>query len=218
MGTNISLTRKIEKYIEDFSQNLHPVQKEIIFYNKNLGDIKKMQISVLQCHFLKLIAQISKAKRILEIGTFTGLSTLSMSLALPKDGFLLALDKNKETNIKAQEFFKKANQGKKIKTIIKPALETLKELQNDNSIFDIIFIDADKENYKNYYDNSIELVKTGGLIIIDNVLWRGEVTNKNNNEKFTNIIRNFNNYVKNDKRTEQIIVPLGDGFTVCSKL
>jgi caffeoyl-CoA O-methyltransferase len=218
MGTNINLTRKIEKYIEDFSQNLHPVQKEIIFYNKNLGNIKKMQISVLQCHFLKLITQISKAKRILEIGTFTGLSSLSMSLALPKDGFLLALDKNKETNIKAQEFFKKANQDKKIKTIIKPALETLKELQNDNSIFDIIFIDADKGNYKNYYDYSIELVKTGGLIIIDNVLWRGEVTNKNNNEKFTNIIRDFNNHVKNDKRTEQIIVPLGDGFTVCSKL
>ena len=218
MGTNINLTRKIEKYIEDFSQNLHPVQKEIIFYNKNLGNIKKMQISVLQCHFLKLITQISKAKRILEIGTFTGLSSLSMSLALPKDGFLLALDKNKETNIKAQEFFKKANQDKKIKTIIKPALETLKELQNDNSIFDIIFIDADKDNYKNYYDYSIELVKTGGLIIIDNVLWRGEVTNKNNNEKFTNIIRDFNNHVKNDKRTEQIIVPLGDGFTVCSKL
>ena len=141
-----------------------------------------------------------------------------MSLALPEDGTLIALDKNNDTNIKAQEFFKKAKQDKKIKIITKPALDALKELQNDNLTFDIIFIDADKDNYKNYYNNAIEMLKTGGLIIVDNVLWRGEVADENNNKKFTKIIRNFNTYVKNDKRTEQIIVPLGDGFTVCSKL
>ena len=218
MGTNINITTKVEKYIEDFSQNLDPVQKEIISYNKNLGDIKKMQIAVSQCHFLKLITKISKAKSILEIGTFTGLSALSMSLALPEDGTLIALDKNNDTNIKAKEFFKKAKQDKKIKIITKPALETLKELQNDNLKFDIIFIDADKDNYKNYYNNAIEMLKTGGLIIVDNVLWHGEVADENNNKKFTIIIRDFNAYVKNDKRTEQIIIPLGDGFTVCSKL
>ncbi len=218
MGTNINITSEIEKYIEDFSHNLHPVQKEIISYNRNLGDIKKMQISVSQCHFLKLITKISKSKRILEIGTFTGLSTLSMSLGLPEDGILIALDKNLDTNKKAKEFFYKANQSKKIKTIIKPALETLKELKNDNSIFDIVFIDSDKENYKNYYDNVVEMVKVGGLIIIDNVLWHGEVIDACNNEKFTKIIKDFNTYVKNDKRTEQTIIPLGDGLTVCRKI
>jgi len=177
-----------------------------------------MQIAVSQCYFLELITKISKAKKILEIGTFTGLSTLSMALGLPDDGYLIALDKNKETSKTALNFFKKANQNKKIKTIIKPALESLKEIKKENLIFDIIFIDADKNNYQNYYNEVIDLTKEDGLIIIDNVLWHGEVADKNNNDKLTNIIRDFNNYVKNDNKTEQVIIPLGDGLTVCRKL
>ena len=218
MGRDLDINNKIQNYIQDLSKKLHPVQSEIISYNESLGDIKRMQISVSQCHFLELITKISNAKKILEIGTFTGLSTLSMALGLPDDGNLITLDKNIETNLKAQSFFKKANQDKKIKTIVKPALETLEEFTNDNLIFDIIFIDADKDNYKNYYDKVIQMTKLGGLIIIDNVLWHGEVVDKENNEKFTKIIREFNTYVKNDKRTEQIILPLGDGLTICSKL
>ena len=124
MGKDLEIGDKVKSYIEKLSKELHPVQKEIISYNKTLGEIKKMQITVSQCHFLELITRISKAKKILEIGTFTGLSTLSMSLGLPDDGLLIALDKNKETCIAASNFFKKANQDKKIKTIIKPALES----------------------------------------------------------------------------------------------
>ena len=218
MGKDLDINFKIQNYIKDLSKKLHPVQSEIISYNESLGDIKKMQIAVSQCYFLELITKISKSKKILEIGTFTGLSTLSMALGLPEDGRIIALDKNSETNIKAKEFFKKAEQDKKIKTIINPALDTLNELKKENSIFDIIFIDADKENYKDYYNRSFDLLKRGGLIIIDNVLWHGEVADEKNNEKFTNIIRDFNTFVKNDERTEQIILPLGDGFTICNKL
>jgi caffeoyl-CoA O-methyltransferase len=218
MGKNLEITPLIEKYIENFSQSLHPVQKEIISYNKNLGDIQRMQIAVSQCYFLELIIKISNSKKILEVGTFTGLSALSMSLALPNDGSVIALDKNIETNKIATHFFKKANQEKKIKTIIKIALESIEELKKENSVFDIVFIDADKDNYKKYYESTLELTKKNGLIIIDNVLWHGEVADKNNNEKYTNIIRDFNEYVKNDRRTEQVIIPLGDGFTVCRKL
>ena len=218
MGKDLDINIKIQNYIQDLSKELHPVQSEIISYNETLGDIKRMQIAVSQCHFLELITKISNAKKILEIGTFTGLSTLSMAIGLPDDGSLIALDKNIETNLKAQSFFKKANQDKKIKTIVKPALETLEEFTNDNLIFDIIFIDADKNNYKNYYNKVIQMTKQGGLIIIDNVLWHGEVADEKNNEKYTNIIRDFNTYVKNDTRTEQIILPLGDGLTICSKL
>ena len=218
MGKDLNINSKIQNYIQDLSKKLHPVQSEIISYNESLGDIKRMQIAESQCHFLELITKTSNAKKILEIGTFTGLSTLSMALGLPDNGSLIALDKNSETNLKAQSFFKKANQDKKIKTIVNPALETLEKLKHDNLIFDIIFIDADKNNYINYYDKVIEMTKSGGLIIIDNVLWHGEVADAQNNEKFTNIIRDFNNYVKNDKRTEQIILPLGDGLTICSKL
>ena len=218
MGKDLDINFKIQNYIKDLSKKLHPVQSEIISYNESLGDIKRMQIAISQCYFLELITKISKAKKILEIGTFTGLSTLSMALGLPEDGMIIALDKNSETNIKAKEFFKKAEQDKKIKTIINPALDTLNELKKENLIFDIIFIDADKENYKYYYNKSFDLLKRGGLIIIDNVLWHGEVADEKNNEKFTNIIRDFNTFVKNDERTEQIILPLGDGFTICNKL
>jgi len=218
MGKNLEINFEIEKYIEELSYNLHPIQKEIIKYNDSLGDIKRMQISVSQCHFLHLFTKVSKIKNVLEIGTFTGLSTLSIALALPNDGNLIALDKNEATNKVAVDFFKKANQEIKINTIIKPALDSLAQLKKNNKIFDMVFIDADKENYKNYYDNSLDLTTKDGLIIIDNVLWHGDVIDKTKNDKLTNIIRDFNSYVKNDKKTEQIILPLGDGFTVCRKL
>ena len=218
MGKNLELNSALEKYIEDLSYNLHPTQHEIIKYNNSLGDIKRMQISVSQCHFLHLITKVSKIKSVLEIGTFTGLSALSIALALPDDGNLIALDKNASTIKVAINFFKKANQEKKIKTIIKTALISLNEFKKNNKVFDMVFIDADKENYKNYYDKSLDLINKDGLIVIDNVLWHGEVVDKTKNDKFTNTIRDFNYYVKNDKKTEQIILPLGDGFTVCRKL
>tara|TARA_A100000164_G_scaffold212732_1_gene188505 strand:- start:33 stop:689 length:657 start_codon:yes stop_codon:yes gene_type:complete len=218
MGKDLEISHEIHKYIHEISKSLHPVQTEIISYNESLGDIKRMQVSITQCHFLEMITKVSKAKKILEIGTFTGLSTLSMSLGLPDDGIIIALDKNKETNIKAKDYFKRAKQDRKIRTIIKPALETLKDLNKDNFKFDIVFIDADKENNRNYYDKVMSMVKKTGLIIIDNVLWHGEVADKNNNDKYTTIIREFNEYVKTDIRTEQIVIPLGDGLTVCRKL
>ena len=129
MGKNLEITTLLEKYIEKFSYSLHPIQKEIISYNERLGDIKRMQIAVSQCHFLQLIIKVSNSKKILEVGTFTGLSALSMSLALPDDGKVIALDKNVETNKIAIDFFKKAKQEKKIKTIIKPAIESIEELK-----------------------------------------------------------------------------------------
>ena len=150
MGANLEITNKLQNYINDFGLKLNPIQQEIIDYNKTLGDIKRMQIDPTQCYFLHLIIKISNIKNVLEIGTFTGLSALSISLALPNDGKLITLDKNKETNEIASDFFKKANQDHKIETIIKPALESLKELKNNK--FDMVFIDADKMNYKEYYE------------------------------------------------------------------
>ena len=218
MGSNLTINKEIEKYINSYSLELNPIQKEIISYNESLGEIKRMQIAVSQCHFLHLIIKISKIKNILEIGTFTGLSALSMSLALPDDGKLICLDKNQEKIKIANNFFKKAKQEKKIKTIIKPALDSLIELNRNKKKFDLIFIDADKENNKNYYDQSISLLNPDGLIIIDNVLWHGEIVDKKNQGKLTLAIRKFNSYVNNDKRTENLIIPLGDGLSVCRKL
>ena len=216
MGANLDITEKLQNYINDFGLKLNPIQQEIIDYNKTLGDIKRMQVDPTQCHFLHLIIKISNIKNVLEIGTFTGLSALTISLALPEDGKLIALDKNDETNKIALSFFKKASQEHKIETIIKPALETLEELKNKK--FDMIFIDADKMNYKQYYEKSLGLIDQGGLIIIDNVLWHGEVADEKKNDKFTLNIREFNEFVSNDKRVEQVIIPLGDGMTVCRVL
>ena len=206
MGKNLEITEKLEKYINNFSLKLNPIQQEIIDYNNTLGDVKRMQVATSQCHFLHLIIKISNIKNVLEIGTFTGLSALSIALALPDDGKLVALDKDEGTNKIALDFFKKANQDNKIQTIVKPALDSLEELKN--SKFDMVFIDADKMNYKEYYERSLNLMDKGGLIIVDNVLWHGEVADDDNLDKYTINIRDFNTYVANDKRVEQIIVPV----------
>ena len=216
MGSDLKITNLLQEYIIDHGLKLHPVQKEIINYNTSLGDIKKMQIAISQCQFLHLIIKISNIKNILEIGTFTGLSTLSMALALTENGKITTLDKNEETNKIAINFFKKAKQDHKIKTIINPALESLDKIKDQ--IFDLIFIDADKMNYKKYYEISLNLLNHGGLIIIDNVLWYGDVVDKNNNDEFTLNIRDFNNYISKDNRVEKLIIPLGDGMTICRKI
>ena len=216
MGSDLNITKQLQDYILKHGLKLHPIQKEIINHNLTLGDVKKMQISISQCQFLHLIIKISKIKSVLEIGTFTGLSTLSMALALPKEGKIISLDKNKFTDKIAIKFFKKAKEDHKIKTIVNLALESLKILQDKK--FDLIFIDADKMNYKEYYESSLQLINKEGLIIIDNVLWHGEVVDKNKNDKFTKNIRDLNDYISKDKRVEKVMVPFGDGMTICRKI
>ena len=216
MLKNLDLTENLENYIIDHSEKLTNIQKEIINHNITLGDKQKLQISISQAKFLQTIIKISNTKNILEIGSFTGFSALSMAIVLPPDGVLISLDKNLEFSNKAKHFYEKANE-KKIKQIIKPALESLKELKNSGQKFDLIFIDADKENYINYYDISIDMVGSGGMILIDNVLWHGEVSNRSKNDKYTNIIREFNNHIRKDIRIIKNIIPIGDGLTICIK-
>ena len=216
MPKKLDLTDNLEKYIIDHSETLSDVQNEIIQYNKSLGDQQRLQISISQAQFLQTLIKVSNVKKILEIGSFTGFSALSMAMALPVDGILISLDKNPEFSKKAKYFYDKANE-KRIKQIIKPALESLKELKITKKLFDLIFIDADKENYLNYYESCIDLIDKKGLIVIDNVLWHGEVAEDTNNDKFTNIIRDFNNHVKQDKRITKTIIPIGDGLTICRK-
>ena len=216
MPKKLDLTENLEKYIIDHSESLTDVQKEIIQYNISLGDQQRLQISVSQAQFLQTLIKISNIKKILEIGSFTGFSALSMALALPSDGLLISLDKSPEFSMKAQSFYEKANE-KKIKQIIKPATESLNELKDSSQRFDLIFIDADKENYLNYYESCLELIDKKGLIVIDNVLWHGEVIDERKNDKFTNIIREFNIHVKKDSRVVKNIIPIGDGLTICIK-
>ena len=218
MFKNIEVTQDLLDYIYNHSSSLHPIQKEILQYNKTLGDIQRMQISETQALFLQFIIKFTNITSCLEIGTFTGFSALSMALVLPIDGKLVALDKDKEIIKVAQSFFKKAKMDNKISTIIENAEKTLKSLIEVNSIFDLVFIDADKANYTTYFDFAINLVKRNGLIIFDNVLWHGDVAKKNVTDDQTELIRKFNMYIKNDKKTEKTILPIGDGLTICRKL
>ena len=218
MTKSLKIDEKLEKYISDHSYDLHPVQKEILNHNDKLGDVKKMQISITQAYFFQLFIKTNNIKNILEVGTFTGYSALSMGLAAPKDGNITCLDINKETSEVARNFFKKANLDKKIKIILGPATNSLEKLKDDKKIFDMIFIDADKENYKNYYSLSLELVKNNGFILIDNVLWKGDVADPVKNDQLTNVIREFNSFIKKDDRVEKTILPLGDGITICRKI
>ena len=218
MFKNIEVTQDLLDYIYSHTSPLHPVQKEILEYNKTLGDIQRMQISETQALFLQFIIKFNNITSCLEIGTFTGFSALSMALALPIDGKLVALDKDKDISKVAQSFFKKAKMQNKISIIVENAEKTLKSLIQVNSAFDLVFIDADKANYTNYFDFALNLVKRNGLIIFDNVLWHGDVAKKNITDNQTELMRKFNTYIKNDKRTEKKILPIGDGLTICRKL
>ena len=218
MLKNIEVTQDLLDYIYDHTQPLHPVQRDILNHNKTLGDIQRMQISEVQGHFLQLIIKINNVKNCLEVGTFTGFSSLTMALALPNGGKLTTLDHDKKIVHVAKDFFKKGNLDNKIEIIISPALETLKKFSQDGKKFDLIFIDADKGNYKNYYELSLNLINEKALIIFDNVLWHGEVFKKNLTDEQTIIMREFNKYIKDDNRVEKIILPLGDGLTICRKI
>jgi len=218
MLKNIEVTQDLLNYIYNHTHPLHHVQKDILTHNKTLGDIQRMQISEIQGHFLQLIIKISNVKNCLEIGTFTGFSTLTMALALPKGGKIITLDHDEKIVHVAKNFFKKGKLENKIETVISPALDTLKKFLQEGKKFDLVFIDADKGNYKNYYDLSLNLINAKALIIFDNVLWHGDVYKKTATDKQTNIMREFNKYIKNDNRVEKVILPLGDGLTICRKV
>ena len=218
MLKDLKLTRDLLDYIYSHSQPLNSVQKEILEHNKTLGNLQRMQISEIQGHFLQLIIKITNSKKCLEIGTFTGFSSLTMALALPKEGRIITLDHDHKIIKVAKSFFKKSQLEKTITPIVGPALESLRQMLKNKEIFDLIFIDADKKNYIKYFDISLDLVKKGGIILVDNVFWHGDVYNKNKNDKKTNTIREFNSHVKNDKRVEKFILPLGDGLTICKKV
>ena len=221
MFKNIEVTQELLDYIYEHSTSLHPVQKEILKYNKTLGDIQRMQISEIQALFLQFLIKINKVNTCLEIGTFTGFSALSMALALPKNGKITTLDNDKKIVEIASDFFKKADLSSKIETIVGSALDILKNLLNEKKKFDLIFIDAYKGNYKKYYDLSLNLISESGLIIIDNVLWKGEViknkyVSETPSKQLWSII-DFNKYVRDDNKVEKFILPIGDGLTICRK-
>jgi predicted O-methyltransferase YrrM len=216
---SIENSAELQKYIFTYGVNEHPLQKEIREYTeKNLGNSAIMQISPDQGALLQFIIKSSNIQNCLEIGTFTGYSALTMALALPENGSIVSLDIDKVNTDIAKKYWNKHSVGKKIDFILAPALETIEEFINQDKMFDLIFIDADKKNYKNYFLKSLELLEKDGIIIIDNTLWKGKVFDLNITDDQTNSIREFNSFVRDFKGTDSMILPIADGMTICRKL
>ena len=178
-----------------------------------------MQISPDQGQFLALLVRLTGARRILEVGTFTGYSALAMALALPEEGCIVACDISADWTRIAREAWAEAGVGERIDLRLAPALETLDALlaAGEAGRFDLAFIDADKENYQTYYERALALVRGGGLIAVDNVLWNGSVIDPAKTDPDTEAIRAFNAALAADARIDLSLVPIGDGLTLARK-
>lgn len=181
--------------------------------------MSQMQIAPEQGQFMAFLLQLMGAKTVLEIGVFTGYSSLCMASVLPEEGRLVACDVNDEYTAIARRYWQLAGVDHKIDLRIAPALETLDALlaNGQADTFDFVFIDADKSNYPHYYERSLQLIRPGGVIALDNVLWSGRVADPNVTQKRTERIRSLNKFLHTDDRIELSLLPLADGLTLALK-
>ncbi len=181
--------------------------------------LARMQITVEQGLFLGMLVRLMGVRRALEVGVFTGYSSISVARALPGDGELIACDVSEHWTAIARRYWKEAGVEGKIRLHLRPAVETLDELlaQGHAGSFDFAFIDADKVNYGAYYERALQLLRPGGLIAVDNVLWHARVIDPNVNDEDTVAIRAFNRAMRDDDRVDQMLLPIGDGLTLARK-
>jgi O-methyltransferase len=181
--------------------------------------LANMQIAPEQGQFMTLLVELLGARRAIEVGTFTGYSALCIASAMPRDGYLICCDTSEQWMAVARRYAKEAGVVGRIDFKLAPGLDTLDHLldQGQTGTFDFAFIDADKENYENYYERCLELLRPGGLVAVDNTLWGGSVANPNDQGAETVAIRNLNNKIHNDQRVSVSLVPIGDGVTLARK-
>ena len=216
MSTGIlNLTNDLRDYLWEKGMKEHPALEELREETAQLPE-SVMQICPEQGALMANLVRLMSAKRTIEIGTFTGYSALAVALALPEDGKIVACDISEEWTSIGRKKWEQAGISDKIDLRIGPALETLEELLEDGheASFDFAFIDADKTNYLDYYKKCLRLVRKGGVIAIDNVLWSGAVINSEINDNDTNAIRELNDFLAQDDRVSLSMVPIGDGLTL----
>ena len=203
---------KIEEYAADHTTKEEPLLSELAQETRSGMEWWVMQVGRIEGSFLKMLVQLTNAKRVVELGMFTGYSALMMAAGLPEDGKLITCDVDPKAEAMAKKYFAKSPHGKKIEVRMGPGLDTLKSLSGS---IDMAFIDADKENYGNYYEELVRLLKPGGLIVADNTLWSGKVLEpKDASDK---AICAFNDRVKADARVEHVLLTVRDGMMLVRK-
>ena len=215
---NVYFDEKIYDYILENSLRDMPILEKLREETIKMPD-GNMQISSVQGQFMALLVRMLEVKKIVEVGTFTGYSSLVMALALPENGQIVACDISEEYTEVAQRFWQEAGVVDKINLRLGLAVETLTEILSNGEAgtFDMAFIDADKRNYKVYYEQCLELLRPGGLILIDNVLWYGKPARLEETDTDTTAIRNFNKNIYKDERVEMSMITVGDGLTLALK-
>jgi caffeoyl-CoA O-methyltransferase len=213
----VRLDAQLYSYVVAHGHNRDPLLAELAEETtRRFGRAAGMQIAPEQGTLMTLLARAIGARSAIEVGTFTGYSAICVARALPADGHLLCCDVNAEWTTLARTYWEKAGVADRITLKLAPALETLRALPAD-AHFDFAFIDADKSNYRQYYEEILERTHPGGLILIDNVLWSGEVLNPANQTEDTRAIRDTNDFLAHDDRVEVVMLPIADGLTICHK-
>ena len=214
----LSYTSNLRQYVWQYGLREHPALKELRTETEKLPS-SMMQICPEQGALMGNLIRLISAKRTIEVGTYTGYSAMAVALALPDDGEVLACDVSEEWTSIGKKAWEKAGIANKINLQLAPASNTLDALlaEGKEGSFDFAFIDADKTNYQIYYEQCLKLIRQGGVIVIDNVLWGGAVTDSNRNDADTEAIRELNQFIATDERVSISMIPVGDGLTVAVK-
>lgn len=214
----LSIDDRVYDYLLSVSLRESDLQKQLREETAAI-EFSEMQIAPEQGQFMALLVKLIGARRALELGTFTGYSSISIAAALPEDGELVCCDDSEEWTAVARKYWLQAEVENRINFKLGDASATLQALidEGQEGTFDFIFIDADKQNYPRYYELSLKLLRAGGLMAVDNTLWSGDVADPGNEEPGTRAIRRFNEMLKQDERVEISLVPIGDGLTLVHK-
>ena len=217
MSTQIKINESLVKYLQSIGYRSDPIIDKLEKETSSLGNVSQMQIAKEQGQFLEIITKISNAKNCLEIGRFTGMSTLFIARGLPTTGKIITVDNSDEFLPLAKKYWDLDGVSSKIQSVIGEGVEVMQSMIDRQYIVDLIFIDADKNNYPNYYELSLNLLNKDGIIIIDNMLWNGDVADIKKNDSQTSTIRDLNSKIQNDLRVEFSLLPLSDGLSFIRK-